>query len=350
MTNYIKGLVAASLIFANGGLAETCGVGYFDHGWNMFHELDFAIARANAALEINPKDVNAFVKRGMARGDKGDVDGAIADFTEALQIDPKCVLAYYARGRARSAKGELRGAVADYTSTVKVYPKCAVAYYARGQIKRTRGDLAGAIADFSDAVASYPDYSRAYFARGRAEYLDGNLPAAIADYTRALDLNPRFPDARRHRAAARVLTRDWTGALEDYRQVCDLSEFDDQYTHLLIWAVRSRLGETADADKELADYLGQHPTTTPRGWLSGLADYLLGNIPEHDILIAANASSSPWINADRLCNAWFFIGIKKVVAGDNDAAADDFRKCIATKSKGWSAYTFAQTELKALAR
>jgi lipoprotein NlpI len=340
----------ACLAFANCGGAEAGGIGYFGDGWNMFHELDFAIAAANEELEINPKDVNAFVKRGMARGDKGDVDGAIADFTDALKTDPKCVLAYYARGRAKWAKGDQGGALADFTDALKIDPKCALACYARGQIKRTRGNLAGAIADFSDAVASYPDYSRAYFARGRAEYLDGNLPAAMADYTRALELDPKFLDARRHRAAARVLTRDWPGALEDYRRVCDLSEFDDQYSHLLIWAVHSRLGETADADKELADYLGRHRKTSPRGWISSVADYLLGNISEHDILVAANASSSPWIDANRLCNAWFFIGMKKLVAGDNDAAADDFWKCIATKSKGWSAYTFAQAELKALTR
>ena len=45
-----------------------------------------AIAAATKAINLNPKDVDAYIDRGEARMRKGDWEGARADFTTAIEL------------------------------------------------------------------------------------------------------------------------------------------------------------------------------------------------------------------------------------------------------------------------
>ena len=67
-----------------------------------------------------PSDDAAFVKRGMARQQKGDHDAAIADFTKAIEMNPECVQAYASRGLSKEAKGDAAGAKADYGKSIQI--------------------------------------------------------------------------------------------------------------------------------------------------------------------------------------------------------------------------------------
>jgi tetratricopeptide (TPR) repeat protein len=67
-----------------------------------------------------PGDDAAFVKRGMARQQKGEHDEAIADFTKAIELNPECVQAYASRGVSKDAKGDTAGAKADYSRSIQI--------------------------------------------------------------------------------------------------------------------------------------------------------------------------------------------------------------------------------------
>jgi len=67
-----------------------------------------------------PSDDEAFLKRGMARQQKGDHDAAIADFTKAIEMNPDCVQAYASRGLSKEAKGDAAGAKADYGKSIQI--------------------------------------------------------------------------------------------------------------------------------------------------------------------------------------------------------------------------------------
>jgi tetratricopeptide (TPR) repeat protein len=54
----------------------------------------------NNALEINPRNENAYNNRGRAYMEKGQYDQAISDYTKALEINPRHQQAYYRRGLA----------------------------------------------------------------------------------------------------------------------------------------------------------------------------------------------------------------------------------------------------------
>ena len=55
--------------------------------------IEGAIADYTNALELDSKNVKAWVARGFAEGRKGDNEGAIADYTRALELDPENALA-----------------------------------------------------------------------------------------------------------------------------------------------------------------------------------------------------------------------------------------------------------------
>ena len=57
--------------------------------WDEKGEFDKAIKDFSEAIRLDPKNAEAFVFRGIARGEKKDYPAAIEDFTEAINLDPK---------------------------------------------------------------------------------------------------------------------------------------------------------------------------------------------------------------------------------------------------------------------
>ena len=65
-----------------------------------------AIAHWSSVIQKNPKDANAYAKRGKAYGDNKDYDKALPDYDLAIQLDPKTVNAYIGRAVARFFKSD----------------------------------------------------------------------------------------------------------------------------------------------------------------------------------------------------------------------------------------------------
>jgi len=63
-------------------------------------------------------------------------------------------------------------------------------------------------------------------------------------------------------------------------------------------------------------------------------------------LTQAGYHSNP--NQVLLCEAWYYIGMKHLGAGDKTTAIDDLRKCEATNQKNSMKFRLAEIELKAL--
>ncbi len=153
------------------------------------------------------------------------------------------------------------------------------------------------------------------------------------------------------RGNVRFRTRDWSGALSDYRRCCELSKAGQDYPRLYIWLIRARQDEAGDADKELSDYLLQRlkddKKVAPDDWVAHIGRYLLGNITGPDLFAAAVVPDAKKTSGQH-CEAWYYTGMKNLLAGGRQTAADDFRKCIATGENDYVEYGMARSELKAL--
>ena len=90
------------------------------------NDYDAAITAFTEALRLDPKNIDAYYKRGMAYEVKGVYDNAITDFTEAIRLNPSFSLVYSERGNAFDGKGEHDKAIADYTEAIRLDPKDAV--------------------------------------------------------------------------------------------------------------------------------------------------------------------------------------------------------------------------------
>ena len=86
----------------------------------MQSDVEAAIAAATKAINLNPKDVDAYNDRGEARMRKGDWEAARADFTTAIELDPKSAEAYENRGKAKQAKGDQLGAERDLAKATRL--------------------------------------------------------------------------------------------------------------------------------------------------------------------------------------------------------------------------------------
>lgn len=117
------------------------------HAYRDGGDLDHAIADYTAAIGLAPHDKEALYSRGYALHDRGEFDRAIADYTAAIAIDDNDGDTYYARAVSYHAKGDLDHAIADYTTVIRLKPDFANAYHNRGVAYRKKGDVVDANKD-----------------------------------------------------------------------------------------------------------------------------------------------------------------------------------------------------------
>jgi tetratricopeptide (TPR) repeat protein len=96
-------------------------------------KLDAALAQAEVAVKLAPREATAFVTRGhilelMKRG-----DAALADYDKAVGLNPKHVMARVSRGLVRYDRGDYEGARRDYDVAITVTADDPSIYVARAR-------------------------------------------------------------------------------------------------------------------------------------------------------------------------------------------------------------------------
>jgi tetratricopeptide (TPR) repeat protein len=136
-----------------------------------------------------PRDATAFLNRGHAYLEKGDVDRAIADNSTVIQIDPLHASAYYHRGIAHVGRAEYDRAIADFGKAVETDPKHGVALAARARVYLMTGRHTLALRDAERAVLLDPSDEVLLTTRARVYEAMGRTGEAVADYRRVLSAN-----------------------------------------------------------------------------------------------------------------------------------------------------------------
>jgi len=115
-----------------------------------------------AASELASRLITKLHEAGSAKLKSGDLDGAIADFSEAIELNPEDRDAYLKRARAKSAKEDLNGAIADFTRVIELDPRNYNAYDERANEKFLKNDLDGALADYKCANELFAKQARMF--------------------------------------------------------------------------------------------------------------------------------------------------------------------------------------------
>ena len=115
------------------------------------------IARAQAALTADPKNVQRFIDLGVAQSGARQFREAIETFTRAMAIEPNNPMLYRWRGHRYLSVRELDKAQADLTKGLKLDSTNYGILYHLGIVRFARGDFAGAAQLFARAQPHAPD-------------------------------------------------------------------------------------------------------------------------------------------------------------------------------------------------
>jgi tetratricopeptide (TPR) repeat protein len=132
-----------------------------------------AADRFTQATEARPRMADAWVHRSAARREGAPVeapdgfagaesskrDYAREDAEQALRVvtEKRHPDAWVARGDAHRDAGDLPRALSDYSEAIRIYPHYWVAYFRRGMARFDSGDFEGAAEDFAARLDLKPD-------------------------------------------------------------------------------------------------------------------------------------------------------------------------------------------------
>jgi tetratricopeptide (TPR) repeat protein/serine/threonine protein kinase len=212
-------------------------------------DLDGAVRKYQAALEIDPHCSMAHSNLGRVLHEKGDLNGALREYRAAVEADPKYAMAHNNLGAALQEKGDLEGAIQEYHAALKINPKFAPAHYNLANILRDSKDLEGAIQEYRAAVKADPDFVPAHINLGIALFDTKDFEAAIQEYRAALAIEPKRFTAHHNLANALKSKGDLKGAIQEYRAALEIKP-DSAETHCNLGNALQAKGKLDEAISE----------------------------------------------------------------------------------------------------
>jgi lipoprotein NlpI len=260
-------------------------------------------------------------------------------------------------GSQGQAKSQTRacGMITSTNSTVRLgfreheYRDLAIEAYESGKFEVV-------VTNASRLLELRPNEAEAFALRGialsRLCAAEGNatdMDRVLGDLSRALELEPDMTSAYGARGNTYYLTQRWGEALKDYQRFCEQAPEEANYQQFFIWLIRTRNGGQAVADRELAAWFGPGRKLKANRWERTIAKFLLDRMSEAEFLRAAGYGAAR-DQAGLQCEAWFYAGMKRLVAGDAATARKYLQKSVASGQKDYDEYNFAASELRILAQ
>ena len=148
-----------------------------------------------AAVSVDPNDVDALHMLGVVRLQEGRFDDAIRLISLSLQHRPNAVNALCDAGFALQAAHRFEEAVAYYDRALALRPQDADTLVHRADALCALRRYEEACVDADRAIALRPDFAEAFRTRGHAALELGCAETAMSYLARALALQPRSADA-----------------------------------------------------------------------------------------------------------------------------------------------------------
>jgi tetratricopeptide (TPR) repeat protein len=148
------------------------------------------------ALELNPKFVAAYEKRGLLYYFQGNYDKVIQDYETYLDLAPAKAEAYRMLGMGYLKSGLYERAIYNFSQAIKIDPKLTGGYAYRAEAYRLSGNDEEAIRDATKATKLRGDpraQADAYKTRVKIYRRLGSVELAVADSRAAMRIDPRIP-------------------------------------------------------------------------------------------------------------------------------------------------------------
>jgi tetratricopeptide (TPR) repeat protein len=285
-------------------------------------DYDRAIQDYDEAIRLNPRHADAFSNRGVVYARKKDYERAIQDYDDAIRLKPDHIGALYARGNAYRRRGDYDQAVRNYDQVVRLNPRHAQAYSNRGIAYASQGHDDLAIQDYDEAIRINPEHVNAYYNRGNAYRRKGAYGKAVENYSQVIRLNPKHGNGYSSRGMVRFYQGQFASAAADFSKARRFAP-DNLYLALLLHVAEARAGIQAQAAQTEMARRGDLES-----WPGPILAMLVGKLPEHVILNAGTSSDQP----EKRCQAYFYLGQKRLMQQKKSEAAEMFRQAVATQA------------------
>ncbi len=160
-------------------------------------DLNRAIALLNRTIVNDPRNPEAYMRRGLAWLSKGDTGRALVDYSAAISLDRTSITAFHQRGLLWLRHGDVERALADLDQAIRMSFTDPLIYRDRGMIWYEMGRYDRALADFDRAIKLSPNFAHPYFLRGLAFQRKGDPIRATANFEEARRRDPSFASASR---------------------------------------------------------------------------------------------------------------------------------------------------------
>jgi tetratricopeptide (TPR) repeat protein len=223
----------------------------------------------NSALEcyaesvrVAPEYAEAWLKLGIARGEKGDIQAAMAALERCRELRPRDLRALYAMAQAHLEGDDHEQAIACYRQALAIEPEAVEVHDALNEILWEHAMVDDYLGSFAAAIEAAPGSlplrlryagslshvgkhrdaeavlleaeglfgSDAGIHAGMGASLDaqGRVSAAIAAFSAALEMDPESLQHRQDLARVLISTGDFPGALEHIDAAMELAPLDQR--------------------------------------------------------------------------------------------------------------------------
>jgi len=152
-----------------------------------------ALAHLTKAIDLNPSDGWAHLRRSVAFFDTGDYERSLEDADSAVRLIGGWY-SYERRADAYQAIKRYDKALADYRRAEEKCQDCFEIYRDRAELYLTTQSYEKALADLDRAVQITPSWTRGYRCLAMAHYHLGHYEQALASIRAAVELNPGAMD------------------------------------------------------------------------------------------------------------------------------------------------------------
>jgi protein O-GlcNAc transferase len=306
-----------------------------------------AVEWIGRALDLDPRNVLAYVNRGSAYAMLHQHAAAIACYDKAIALDPESNASpFYNRGNALQQLKQYEAAIASYGQAIALESDLdGDAYFGRGTALLELKQHEAAVASFDQAIAIGSNYeAEAYLSRGIALQLLERHEDAIASYDHAIAIKPGHWEAYNRKGAALHQQQQFAAAIGSYDQAIALKpDYAHAYNNRGLALTKLEQYEAALASYDKAIEFGANDVVTyhkNRGIVLHALRRFQAARASCDRVIALSANDA---------EAYHDRGVAEIGLTQFDAAIASFDKAIALKPGYAQAYNnrgFALTHLK----
>jgi len=201
-----------------------------------------------ALLDRKSTGVDDYLTKGSSLVMSGRLKEAISEFDQAVSADPKNIEGYEIRGMAKLQINDLAGARADFETAIRLGATRPLIDVVATYEAAEKGDWKTAIASASAVLVKFPDQTHYLMARADLYRRSGDIERAIADTRTVTRLFPNDAGARLMRIQLFQRQHNEAAVIAEADEILKL-RLQDPFAYVAAAKAYSAYGRTAQVDR-----------------------------------------------------------------------------------------------------